>query len=183
MPQWLLDLWNWTKENDLPEWWATGFTAVLWPVVLFAWNRRRVNNVVNLEVRLFPGTIQINGTSHSAVGMEFINHSGSVVYLAGVRLRPNQKTFPVPIDASRDIAEGTHHMSFMDGSGEYVDREVTLQTNEKRQSCMAISSTMPEAFYTFKAPWYRRVIRKPKYFLLEYTVMVGVSRHSVATVY
>jgi hypothetical protein len=183
MPQWAVDLWNWAKANDLPNWVAVAFTAVLWPLALLAWNRRKVNNVPNLEVRVLAGNIQIGGNPHVAVTFDFTNHTGSVVYIAGGRIKKCTHRFSVPVDASRDIAEGSYHLSFMDANGGFVQRELTLQTNQSGRTVIAVTAPMPREFYTYRAPWYRRLLRTPMYFILEYTAVVGTSRHSVATVY
>lgn len=183
MPQWAIDIWNLAKANDLPNWFAAAFTAVVWPLALLAWNKRKVNNVPNLEVRLLAGNIQINGNPHDAVSLDFTNHTGSVVYLAGARIKKCTDQFSVPVDASRDIAEGSYHLSFMDTNGGFVHRELTLQTNQSGRTVIAVTAPMGQAFYTYRAPWYRRWFRRPKYFILEYTAMVGTARYSVATVY
>ena len=183
MPQWTIDLWNWTKANDLPNWIVVAFTAVLWPLALLAWNRRKVNNVPNLEVRVLPGNIEIGGNPHNAVAFDFTNHTGSVVYLAGGRIKKCTDLFSVPVDASRDIAEGSYHLSFMDANGGFVHRELTLQTNQSSRTVIAVTALMTQEFYTYRAPWYRRLPRTPKYFILEYTAVVGTARHFVTTVY
>jgi hypothetical protein len=183
MSQWVVDLWTLAKANDLPNWIVIAFTAVVWPLALLAWNRRKVHNVPNLEVRVFAGNIKIGGKSHDAVGFDFTNHTGSVVYLAGGRIKKCTDQFSVPVDASRDIAEGSYHLSFMDANGGFVHRELTLQTNETGRTVIAVTSPMTQEFYTYRAPWYSRLFRRPKYFILEYTAVVGTARHLVATVY
>jgi hypothetical protein len=180
---WLVSVWIWIKENDLPNWFAVFFTAILWPIALIVWNRRRVNNVAHLEVQFAPGHIQIHGKPHTAISIDFINHTGSVVYLTGARIKRCSSLFRVPIDAGRDIAEGSYPLLFMEPSGSFVHREKTLQTNEGAHSCIAASSDLPESFYTYSAPWWRRTLRLRKYFLLEYTAMVGTTRRSVRTLY
>lgn len=183
MPQWVIELWSWGKANDLPNWIVVAFTAVVWPLALVAWSRRKVHNVPHLEVRLLPGNIQIGGQPHDAVSFDFINHTGSVVYITGARIKKCTSQFSIPIDASRDIAEGSYHLSFMDPNGGFVHRELTLQTNQSGRTAIAITAPMPQDFYAYRAPWYRRFFRSPRYFILEYTAMVGASRHSVATMY
>jgi len=183
MPQWAIDLWNWAKANDLPNWIVVAFTAVVWPLALLAWNRRKVNNVANLEVRVFAGGIKIGANPHEAVAFDFINHTGSVVYVAGGRIKKCTDRFSIPVDASRDIAEGSYHLSFMDADGGFVHRDLTLHTNQSRHTVIAVNTPMPQEFYTYRPPWYRRLFRAPKYFILEYTAVVGTTRYSVATVY
>jgi hypothetical protein len=48
---------------------------------------------------------------------------------------------------------------------------------------MAVTQTMPNAFYVYQPGWLRRTFRYPKYFLMEYVVMAGEKKYSVAFVY
>ena len=174
---------NWAKTHDLPNWGVVLFTGIVWPLVLFYWHRRKVNNIRHLDVRLQPTDTRLNGESHPAVGIEFINHTGSVVYLTDASIEKASSLFFVPIAASKDMVEGSRPLSFNDGAGNLNRREVTLQTNETARTSLAITSPLPEAFYNYRAPWYRQALRWRKYFILEYTVMVGTARYSVATLY
>jgi len=69
-------LWNIAKENDLPNWFALAFTVVLWPLALFWWQRRRINNVPNLEVKFSPGGMRIGNEEGPALNITFFNHTG-----------------------------------------------------------------------------------------------------------
>jgi hypothetical protein len=180
---WVVHLWQYAGQNDLPNWFGVAFTAILWPIALFAWSRRRTNSIDGLEVRFAPGSISIDSHPHDAVDIRFINHTGSVVYVTGARIRHSTSAFRVPLDASRDIAKNSHHLSFNNGSNRFELREQTIQTNTEAQTCIAAPGSMPDEFYRYTAPWYRRVIRSPKYFVLEYTAMVGTTRRAVATLY
>ncbi|MGC9964820.1 MAG: hypothetical protein ABSE08_05400 [Syntrophobacteraceae bacterium] len=181
-------MWNWLKANDIPNWIVIFITFIVWPALVFYWKRKTVNNVPHLEVRLSSGNIEIgpdphNAVAHNAVTIEVMNHTGAVVYLSGARIKRCSSLFSVPIDAGRDIAEGTHHLSFMDQAGHYIHRELTLQTNANALASIAVTSPLSESFYRYRAPWYRRLCRLRKYFVLEYTAMVGTRRYFVATLY
>jgi hypothetical protein len=182
-PSWLLAAWNWLRANDLPNWLALAFTAVLWPVALLVWHRRKVQAAPGLEVHFKPGTISIGQVSHAAVDVRMTNHTGSVVYVSGARIRKCSHAFPVPIDAARDVGDDSYHLKFITPSGAFELRETTLQTGESAQSCMPIAAALPEVFYTHRPSWLARRFRVPKYFVLEYTAMVGTTRYAVATVY
>jgi hypothetical protein len=180
---WFADFWRWLRANDIPNWFAVAFTIVLWPVALFSWQRRKVNGVRGLEVHFAPGQISIAGQPYAAIDIQFTNHTGSVVYVSGVRVRNCSKSFVVPVEASRDIAENSYHLKFMNVEGHFVMREETLQTSASAKTCMPVSGGMSTAFFTYSSPWYARLLRRRKYFVLEYTAMVGTARHSVATLY
>ena len=85
--------------------------------------------------------------------------------------------------ASRDIAKGSYHLKFIDGSGAYNRREVTLQTSASEKTCMPTTPNLANEFYTHSPSWWSRLFRYQKYFVLEYTAMVGTTRYVVATVY
>lgn len=179
----IVQVWNWAKANDVPNWLVFLFTAIVWPLVLTYWNRRKVNSIPHLEVRLVPGNIHIGGRPHDAVAIDVLNHTGAVAYLSGARIRSCSSLFNVPIDASRDIAANSHHLSFIDENGRYTHREFTLQTNQTARTVIAVSSPLPEPFYRYSPTWFRRLFRWRKYFVLEYTAMVGKTRYFVATLY
>ena len=142
-----------------------------------------MNNIRNLEVRLAPDHMQINGVQHAAVAFDVLNHTGAVVYLTGARIKRCSGSFTVPIDAAFDIGGQSYHLSFTNNQGGFTEREITLQTNQTGRTAIAVDAPLPNAFYTYRAPWYRRIIRWRKYFVLEYTAMVGTDRRFVATLY
>jgi hypothetical protein len=178
----MLSAWRWLRENDLPNWVIFAFTVVLWPVALFAWQHRRANSIPGLEVHFSSGKITIGEQPHHAIDIRFTNHTGSVVYVSGVRIRNRSKRFYVPLDAARDIAGDSYHLKFIDTQGQFRLREITLQTNDTAQTCIP-SGFVGLEFLGYVPPWYARVLRRRKYFILEYTAMVGTTRHFVATAY
>lgn len=183
IPQIILDAYSWMKANDLPNWVILLFTAIAWPIVLFIFQKRAVNNIPGLEVRFEPGRITISDHSYPAVAIDFINHTGSVVYLTSAGIRRCSRLFLVPISAGRDIARGLHHLSFLGQKGQFNERELTLQTNASTRTAIAVYSEIATSFYKYRAPWYKRLLRVRKYFVLEYVAMVGNKRYSVSTLY
>jgi hypothetical protein len=183
----ILAAWKWARTNDLPNWFAFAFTVILWPLALILWQRRKVNGVQGLEVHFAEGQISIGDKPFPAIDIQFTNHTGSVAYISGVRIRGCTESFPVPIEASRDRAANSYHLKFMkvttDSKLLFVLREVTLQTSETAKTCMPVASAMFSDFFKYTPSWVARRLRKRQYFLLEYTAMVGTVRHSVSTLY
>jgi hypothetical protein len=177
------NLWAWAQANDIPNWVAVAFTGIAWPVALFFWQRRKINSVAGLEVHFSAGNITIASKPYSAVEVQFTNHTGSVVYISGVRIRSCTRNFPVPVEAARDIAQGSYHLKFIEDSGQFVLREITLQTNTSARTCMPASPGLSNGFYTHSPSWIARLFRRQNYFVLEYTAMVGTARHAIATIY
>jgi hypothetical protein len=177
------ELWAWTRANDISNWITVAFTAIVWPIALFLWHRRKTNSVPGLEVHFVAGGIKIGEKDFPAVDIQFTNHTGAVVYISGARIRSCTKKFPVPVEAARDIAQGSNHLKFLGSGGHFSLREVTLQTNETRKTCLPTTSALEDDFYSYSPIFIRRLFRFQKYFVLEYTVMVGTERYCVATVY
>lgn len=179
---WIRAAWHRAKGNDLPNWAAVAFTAVIWPVALFLWHRRKVNGVPDLDVQFSPGDIKIGGSPYKAITILFANHTRSVVYVSSPRIRAVTKRFRVPSAAGRDVATDSYHMKFWNGRDEFDRREVTLQTNAVATTCMAAESP-PDEFFTYRPSRLSRFLRQHKYFVLEYTALVGSTRYFVATRY
>lgn len=127
--------------------------------------------------------MQIDGQSHDAVAIDVINHTGTVVYITAARIKSCSALFPVPTAASRDIAEGSYHLAFLDQNGHFNQRELTLQTNQTGRTAIPVTAALHQAFYTYRAPWYRRLVRLKKYIVLEYVAMIGKKRSFVRTLY
>lgn len=182
-----VDMWCWLKTHDLPNWLAAVFGLFVWPTIIIVWNRRTVHSVRGLEVSVSPGNVKIGSTDYPAIDVRFINSTGSIVYVTGPRVRINSKTLRVPKEADRDIAQGALYFAAFDDdtnpSGEANVREFTLQTNRRRHGAIALIEVLPDDFYAHTAPRWRRILRRPKYFRLEYTAMVGRKLHSIATIY
>ena len=181
----LVGVWNWMRANDLPNWLAVAFTAIVWPLVLVWLHYRKKGNVPGLEVTVQPGSITISGKPHAAVTLNFINHTESVAYITAPSIYKCTKAFAVTSDSARDITTSVHHLKFLAAGGGpgLLDREITLQTKESRSTAVAVDAPLPDEFYRYRVPRWRRVLRQPKYFVLEYVAMVGTTRHNVSTAY
>jgi hypothetical protein len=168
---WLVWAYAWVKDHDLPN----VFTVILWPLVLFWWATRKVNNVSNLLVSFtpLPDGIVV-GKRYPAVAIFFENQTGSIVYINGPRIKDCSTLVQIPTVAVRDIGENLHPLAFHNGkTGIYEDHQITLQTGSKTQTAIAVTTEMQESFYRYKPSFFRRIFRRPKYFILEYTAMVG----------
>lgn len=177
------DAWVWAKTNDLPNWFAFAFTVILWPLALILWQRRKVNGVQGLEVHFVSSHMTIGEKQFPAIHILFTNHTGSVAYVSGAQIRGCKKSFPVPVEASRDRAANSHHLKFLDSNSQFILREVTLQTGEIAQTGIAVEKNMPNEFFNYAPSWFASKLRMKEYFLLEYTAMVGTVRYSVSTLY
>jgi hypothetical protein len=175
--------WASLRANDLPNWVATAFALVVWPLVLVAWQQRRVNSIPGLEVHFYPGSITISDKPFPAIDVRFTNHTGSVVYVSGMRIQNCSSLFPVPTAAARDVSSNSYHMKFNYGDGAFIHREVTLQTDGSAQTCMPVLTMPADRFFTHVRPWYARLLRQRRYFVVEDTALVGNTRHRVAMRY
>jgi hypothetical protein len=177
--KYLSRVWDWLHDHDLPNWIA----AFAWPLLIWWWSTRRVNSVLGLAVHFAPGSVTIGPNSHPVVNVHFINYTGCVVYITGMWVQPNLKTFNMPADAGRDAARGKYLVAFLEGN-ELKGRERTLQSNDRTAvAAFALEQEMPTEFYKYRAPLWRRVLRRPKYFRFEYVVMIDTKRRLVAMIH
>jgi hypothetical protein len=194
MPQYILDIWQYLKDNDAPNWFVIVISLFVWPVALSAffywWNNRTKQSVPDFKVTFTPTTrITIDGLDYDAVQLNFINQTGSIVYLHHGRLREVRKNFPIPSAASRNMADGKRELIFArsptppNQNVRFDLYECILQTNEIVHAALATNQIMDDKFYSYRPRLLRRWLRLPKYFLLEYVVVVGEKKFSVATVY
>jgi hypothetical protein len=180
----MVHFWGWLQAHDLPNWFTFLFSLIVWPLVLYWWNTRKVQSVPHFEVSPQQGKTTIDGQSLDAIYFTFTNRTGSVVYLSRARLQACKKRFPIPVVAARDISRGWRELKFNKSSpGRFADDECILQTNDRVMTSIAVSQPMSQAFYSYHPGLVRRCLGLPKYFLLEYTVMVGKRKYFVQTVY
>ena len=173
----------WMKSNDLPNWIILLFTAIFWPLLLFAWTKRKKRSIPNLQVSLDQCTVKMNGKDYQGVSFTFLNNTGSIVYLTNVELKKCSRHFPVDPHAFRDFVRLSHELKFFDEiEKKYIKRQITLQTNQEATTCIALSS-LNDAVFSFRPSCLRRLIGIRKYFRLEYVAMVGSQRCRVSTTY
>jgi hypothetical protein len=188
MPTVFGDIWQALKDHDAPNWFVIFVSLFIWPAILSAffywWNNRKRQGIPHLVVSFDPFQIVI-GDEYNAVKITFTNRTGAVVYLHHARLRDVRRRFPIPQAAKRDMLGGWRELKFAvppEGNA-FVHHECILQTTLSAATCIAVTQPMPKAFYIYQPGWLRRKFRYPKYFLIEYAVMVGEKKYSVAAVY
>jgi hypothetical protein len=185
-------IWQYSKAHDASNWFVILVSLLIWPTILSVvvyWraNRKR-QSAPHFLVTFTPYQIQIGTAPHDAVALTFINQTGSIVYLSRARLTEVKKRFPIPVAASRDMARGWRELVFALPSNptNFDHYECILQTdavNGRAIAAIAVKQEMDEDFYSYHPAMLRRCFRCPKYFLLEYVVVIGEKKFSVATVY
>jgi hypothetical protein len=181
------DLWQFGKDNDASNWFVIMFSLVVWPsalsVIVYYWSKRKIQEIPHFEISPISGQkTNIGGHTYDAVGFIFTNRTGSIVYVREVSLRENATNFPIPPAAVRSISGG-REIKFQNQHGQLVDDERILNTNDRALTSIAVSRPMGSEFDTHQPGLLRRIFRRPKYFILEYTAMVGEKKYSIATVY
>jgi hypothetical protein len=186
------DGWQYLKDNDAPNWFVFFFGLVVWPLAIsifaYLWTNMPRQSFRGFRVTFSPTRVTIDGTQHDAVLLTFINQTGSTAYLFRARLREVRRRFPVAQEASRDIAGGWREllMSTNPTNGSFVRYECILQTDVsggRAYAAIAVKQPMNEKFYSHRPAFWRRWLRRPKYLMLEYLVVVGDRKSFVASVY
>src|SRR5260221_10576080 len=136
MNSWISDIWNEAHTHDLPNWFGLTLQLRRWPLVLRCFHRRRVPSVQGLEVHFNPGSTLIGSNpviaanpSYPAVSIHFQNHTGSVVYISGARIRNYSKNFPVTLVAAKNISTYSFPLQFNNCNKIFPLNEVKLYTH------------------------------------------------------
>jgi hypothetical protein len=128
--------------------------------------------------------MNIGGNSHSAVDFTFKNNTGQIVYLSNARILKCSKLFNIPTDASRGIGSNSYELLFFDSQNNmYAHPQYILQTCASVKTGIAVTQQLSNEFYSYNASRFRRFIRLRKYFVIEYTVMLGGKGLRVSTIY
>jgi len=179
----ILNLFQELKKYDIPNIIVVCFTGIFWPLVLFMWNRRVVNNIKNLEVSLsFDYEVKVKNKSLQGVIFTFLNNTGSIVYLTNARITKSTNRFKISTDCSKDIAESSYELKFSNEAGVVDKRQITIQTNEKVYTCIGIHS-FDGKIKSYSSNYIRKIFKYPKYFCLNYVAMVGEKKYHVLTTF
>jgi hypothetical protein len=181
----IIKIYQWMQQNDLPNWIVFIFSLILWPIALYLWDQRTINNIPHLPISLSKGATSSDGEKkENFIWINFLNNTGSIIYLTNIRILHCSKLFKVDPKASRDISESSHELKFPNKTNNTLtERQIVLQTNEESGSGLQLKEIIPDEMITYKSMLWRRLLRRPKYFCLEYVVMVGNKRYKVSTIY
>jgi len=175
----------WMQNNDLPNWIVIIFSLIVWPIILYLWSHRTIKNIPNLQISLSKGATTVNGEKkENFIWINFLNNTGSIIYLTNGRILKCSKLFQADPKASRDISELSHELKFPNKrDNSLTERQIVLQTNGESGSGIQLSHVIPNEMITYKSKLWRKLLQRPKYFCLEYTVMVSDKRYKVSTIY
>jgi hypothetical protein len=175
------------RKHDIPNWLILLFTGIVWPLILFLWNRRKFHTVHNLEVSFVDGQMQIMRNNvkceYDAIWFKFSNQTGSTVYLSNTRLLKCSKLFKVSGASTRSFADASYELNFSDGKGNFNQRQIILNTNDKTETVIAIDNKPELGFFSYEPAVWRKLLHYPKYFRLNYVAMVGTKHYRVSTNY
>jgi hypothetical protein len=185
------NLWALLKSNDLPNWVSLLVSLFIWPPIAAAivvlWSRRTRQSVPHFLVTFTPAQGTIGNQFGPGVVITFINRTGSVAYLSRAHLIEMPKRFPVPPAASRDVARAWRELALAIPPSFTFDRyETILQTNIQLDRAIAFIATAQapgKEFYDHRPPIWRRWLRWPKYFTLDYVVVIGDEKFLISMVY
>ncbi len=172
-----MQIFNFLKQNDLPNWIAAAFTIIVWPLAIFLWNRRSVGSIRNLDIIISPakGTIQ-TGESTPYLIIELHNKTGQVIHLTNAVINPT-KNLKANDDAEKDLATGSYTLKFSKGSGDAFARlRVTIETGSRVTTGLPLSTaySQEEANRQINLMRSHRPFGlRSKYFVMKYDALVG----------
>jgi hypothetical protein len=181
----LAGVWGWLKEEVASK--------AIRSIFGLTHSRKEIGLIVNLQpgghqtigkiVSQQGGQQAMVGRAFNALNFEFINRTGQVVYLSRARLHEHQKTFPVPPEAARDVS-GWCELKFANRHTGLLDlNDIVLQTADRATTGIAVAQPINPALFTYQPERWRGLLRRPKYFRLQFTAMVGRKEHPVERVF
>ncbi|PYI93101.1 MAG: hypothetical protein DME97_07285 [Verrucomicrobia bacterium] len=183
-PESALRYWKWLKDADIPNFAIFLFTAIVWPLALWVWSKRKVTTIPNLEVRLSRRRGKIDETSCEGIEITFVNKTGSVVYLSNGRLLGITSDFAVHQLAARDISDSSYELKFFDSANKtFHIRQTILQTDQSVDTWIALVSEASDALLSYKPSAWRKFLNRQRYFRLEFLAVVGEDRFRVSLPY
>jgi hypothetical protein len=176
--------WKWLKDADIPNFAVFLFTAIVWPIALWLWSKRKVSSIPNLEIRLTPHQRKINDTPCAGIDIDFVNKTGSVVYISNGRLLGLTNHFKVHPLSARDISDSSYELKFLDPATKIFQlRQIVLQTDQSAGTWIGLNAPADEALLSYHPPKWRRVLDRQYYFRLDFLAVVGENRNRVSLPY
>lgn len=181
-------LYEWFKQNDLPNWIILIFTGIIWPVVLYFFAGRKRNGVPNLKVNLMAYQMNVKGSKIPALHFKFSNRTNSKIYLTNLRIKGKYPDLIFDKSTTSDISTGFHEMLFMnteqpneDGTFPFSLNDIILNTNEEAETAIGLDKDPDINIFSYRPSGWNRLFRIRKYFTLEYIALVGDKKVSVKT--
>lgn len=172
------------KDHDLPNWIILVFTILFWPTFLYFWSKRKLSYVKNLKISLSKDAILINGNKYDALRFTVTNSTTSTVFLTNMRLKNKPGKFTIHKDSTRDFYSGYYELKFYNPETNFFSiRDLIFYTDKEHYTAIAIDGKVDDSIFTFEPKWTDKLLRLAKYFVLEYTVLVGEKKFLVKTRY
>jgi hypothetical protein len=136
-----------------------------------------------LEVSLNRSNQAIGAQLHDGVDFIFTNKTGLTLRISYPKLKERKNKFSIPPAAARNISDSFYELKFLDKRDVYADDERTLQPNERVQTGIVVSHPMSPDFYAYRPGLFRKLLGRPKYFQLRYTVTINNKKCSAQTTF
>ncbi|MCC6424255.1 MAG: hypothetical protein IT447_12325 [Phycisphaerales bacterium] len=174
---------NWLRGNDIPNW-VTFLLPILGGFFTRLYYRRPYRNLPNLDVALkeFQGTID-KQSSH-AIKIVFKNKTGKSVKVMNAYVTKVTLNMPLHTLTDRDCATGNCELKFRDdGDCSYYNKDVfDLQPDHTCETAIYTREKPSDELLQCKSIWWRQLLRRPRYFVLNYLTMIDYRLYMVKTV-
>jgi hypothetical protein len=171
-------IWNYLKVHDLPNWIVLCFSLIVWPIVLYLWNRRTYSSIRNLQIIVDPaGGVIPTGESCPYLVFRFENKTGENVYIANATIKVTDLINPHP-NADKDLSTGNYALKFAEREGESFFRlQTTINTGNRVTTGLPLSESyskedgLKSLINTLRSHKSNRLFSK--YFTLQFDTMIG----------
>lgn len=173
--------------DDLPNWLAFLLGLIIPYIITYLVSLKKVRNIPSLIVSRGHGQFVItkNGIPRTLSTLEFLikNTSTSTISISNMRIRNNKKRLHIDLQSTNEAATGDYELLFFNNSNKMYDiHNITLNPTTDTNTAIGLQKKADDKVLEFKAGFFRKLFRCPKYFTLQYTAMVGHKRYFVRTV-
>jgi len=171
--------------NWIQFWLQFLLIAIVWPLAVWLWTKRKVASVNRLEIHLVSHEASINGTQYPGIIITFANKTGSVVYLSNARLRERPRNLAIHPVATRNISDSSCQLRFRPAHTDqnFDRRQIILQTDQDAQCWLPLVGHADDALFTYRPTRWLGVFRISRYFRMTFLAVVGDARCRVSLPY
>src|SRR5438046_4206476 len=171
--------------NWIQFWLQFLLIAIVWPLAVWLWTKRKVASVNGLEIHLVSHEASINGTQYPGIIITFANKTGSVVYLSNARLLEQPRNLSLHPLTTRNISDSSCELKFRPAFTveKFERRQIILQTEQDAQTWLPLAAQADNELFTYRPRRWLGVFRRPRYFRMTFLAVVGDARYRVSLPY
>jgi hypothetical protein len=167
---------DWFGGKDIANWMALTISflaAIASSLATKWWVRRWQHCVPGLDVVREKSNGRIDDAPAPSLKFRFLNNTGTLIFIQHPRLLSVTKRLPLHPGTWMDSATGSCELKFLNPSTKVFERRHTIiETHAEAETAICAAGELDLKVLHYTSPSWRRFFRRPKFFILEYVVIV-----------